>query len=136
VLDRSTGALTEFYEAGPAVDTVDWRRFIGSAVEAIGLLPPGSVVALSGSVPPDADPADVAAESNRDLVGSGDAAADAAAAGGDVDMDMATAPRDKDTDVVGAEDAEMDAKKAGADQDEAGGSDAGWVGRYPTEPGP
>jgi len=52
VLDRSTGLLTEVYEPGPGVDDDGWRRFLDDVRAAIAALPAGSLVALSGSLPP------------------------------------------------------------------------------------
>ena len=52
VLDGSTGRLTEFYEPGPAVTAGAWRRFSALADRATAAMPRGSIVAISGSFPP------------------------------------------------------------------------------------
>ena len=51
VLDRATGALTEFYEPGPAISTDAWRRFVAMVADVVGAAPRGSVAAISGSFP-------------------------------------------------------------------------------------
>jgi 1-phosphofructokinase family hexose kinase len=51
ILDRSTGLLTELYEAGPAVDDADWRAIEAAVAAALEHDPAGTVVAISGSLP-------------------------------------------------------------------------------------
>lgn len=51
VLDRTTGALTEFYEPGPTVSSEDWRQFAVMTARTVEAAPVGSLVAISGSFP-------------------------------------------------------------------------------------
>lgn len=51
VLDRSTGRLTEFYEAGPVMDTAAWERVEATIGDAVAEDPDGTVVLISGSLP-------------------------------------------------------------------------------------
>jgi 1-phosphofructokinase family hexose kinase len=57
ILDRSTGRLTELYEAGPALDAVAWAAVEEALGAALAADPEGTLVSVSGSVPPGA-PAD------------------------------------------------------------------------------
>jgi 1-phosphofructokinase family hexose kinase len=57
VLDRSTGAMTEIYEPGPVVTEATWNRFLRLVRRSIRSSDAGSIVALSGSLPPGVDPA-------------------------------------------------------------------------------
>ena len=59
VLDRSTGTLSEFYEAGPTIPAADWAGFMRAVASTIAESPRDSVVALSGSLPPGVVEADV-----------------------------------------------------------------------------
>lgn len=52
VLDRSTGRLTEFYEAGPALDADGWTRVEEAVAAEIAPDPAGTVVVAAGSLPP------------------------------------------------------------------------------------
>jgi 1-phosphofructokinase family hexose kinase len=55
ILDRSSGAMTEFYESGAHVGADDWRAFerlVGTEVDDAA---PGSIGVLSGSLPPGVD---------------------------------------------------------------------------------
>ena len=51
VLDRSTGRLTEFYEAGPAMDAAAWEQVEAAISAAVAEDPEGTVVLISGSLP-------------------------------------------------------------------------------------
>ena len=57
VLDRSTGRMTEIYEPGPVVTAATWNRFLRVVRRSIRSSDAGSIVALSGSLPPGVDPA-------------------------------------------------------------------------------
>lgn len=59
VLDRSTGKLTELYEAGPALDAAGWAAVEAAIAAELEVEPDASVVVVSGSLPPGA-PADAA----------------------------------------------------------------------------
>ena len=54
VLDRSTGRLTEFYEAGLRLDADAWRGVEQALREALEPDPSGTLVVLAGSLPPGA----------------------------------------------------------------------------------
>lgn len=54
VLDRSTGALTEFYEAGLTLPTERWASVEAALAQALETDPAGTVVLLAGSLPPGA----------------------------------------------------------------------------------
>ena len=54
VLDRSTGALTEFYEAGLTLPEDQWTAVEAALAGAIAADPAGTVVLLAGSLPPGA----------------------------------------------------------------------------------
>ena len=56
VLDRSTGAMTEIYEPGPVVTESTWNRFLDVVRRSMRSIATGSIVALSGSLPPGVDP--------------------------------------------------------------------------------
>lgn len=56
VLDRSTGQMTEVYEPGPPISAAAWRQFMALTRHALRSTPPGSIAALSGSLPPGAPP--------------------------------------------------------------------------------
>jgi 1-phosphofructokinase family hexose kinase len=51
VLDRATGRLTEFYEAGPAMDEEAWSGLEAIVGQAVAEDPPGTIVLISGSLP-------------------------------------------------------------------------------------
>ena len=57
ILDRSTGFLTEFYEAGPTLDDKGWSAIESAVAVELEGDAASSVVILSGSLPPGA-PAD------------------------------------------------------------------------------
>jgi tagatose 6-phosphate kinase len=54
VLDRSTGALTEFYEAGLTLPDDRWPVVEAELASAVATDPAGTVVLLAGSLPPGA----------------------------------------------------------------------------------
>src|SRR3954471_17383826 len=54
ILDRSTGALTELYEAGPALDAEGWSAIDAAVASELETNPETTVVVLSGSLPPGA----------------------------------------------------------------------------------
>ena len=54
VLDRSTGALTEFYEAGLALDADGWSAIEAAVAAELADDPAGALVVLAGSLPPGA----------------------------------------------------------------------------------
>jgi len=56
VLDRSTGRLTEFYEAGPAIDDDAWAMVEATIAGAVAEDPEGTIVLVSGSLPAGAPP--------------------------------------------------------------------------------
>ena len=56
VLDRSTGRLTEFYEAGPAMDAAAWAQVEAAIAAAVAEDPEGTLVLVSGSLPEGAPP--------------------------------------------------------------------------------
>jgi 1-phosphofructokinase family hexose kinase len=56
VLDRSTGRLTEFYEAGPAMDRAAWAEVEATIATAVAEDPEGTIVLVSGSLPAGAPP--------------------------------------------------------------------------------
>jgi 1-phosphofructokinase family hexose kinase len=56
VLDRSTGRLTEFYEAGPAMGAAAWAQVEAAISRAVAEDPVGTVVLISGSLPIGASP--------------------------------------------------------------------------------
>jgi 1-phosphofructokinase family hexose kinase len=64
VLDRATGRLTEFYEAGPAMDEAAWGRVEAAIADAVAQDPAGTIVLISGSLPAGA-PADAHARAAR-----------------------------------------------------------------------
>ncbi len=64
VLDRSTGRLTEFYEAGPAIDAGVWSELEGTIAAAVAEDPGGTLVLISGTAPAGA-PADAHARAAR-----------------------------------------------------------------------
>lgn len=64
VLDRSTGRLTEFYEAGPAITELDWAAVESAIAAAVAEDPAGTLVVVSGSLPVGA-PADAHARAMR-----------------------------------------------------------------------
>jgi tagatose 6-phosphate kinase len=53
ILDRSTGSMTEVYEAGAPIDPADWDAFEALVTDELGRGDVG-VLALSGSLPPGA----------------------------------------------------------------------------------
>src|SRR3954452_24267667 len=54
ILDRSTGTLTELYEAGPALDADGWSAIEHAVASELASAGDASVVVLSGSLPPGA----------------------------------------------------------------------------------
>src|SRR3954449_6293031 len=54
ILDRSSGALTELYEAGPALDADGWSAIEHAVAAELASAGDASVVVLSGSLPPGA----------------------------------------------------------------------------------
>lgn len=70
VLDDSSGALTEFYEAGVRLAADDWVRIEEALRASIGDDGPGVLVVLAGSLPPGA-PADAYARLGRVAAGAG-----------------------------------------------------------------
>ena len=52
VLDRSTGRLTEFYEAGLVLDADGWGAVEAAVAAELAPDPAGTVVVVSGSLPP------------------------------------------------------------------------------------
>lgn len=54
ILDRSTGSLTELYEAGPALDDEGWSAVEAAVASELAIDAEGTVVVLSGSLPPGA----------------------------------------------------------------------------------
>lgn len=64
VLDRSTGRLTEFYEAGPSITEQDWAAVEAAIAVAVAEDPAGTLVVVSGSLPVGA-PADAHARAMR-----------------------------------------------------------------------
>jgi len=52
VLDRSTGELTEFYEAGLVLDEARWPSVEAALGEALSRDPASAIVLLAGSLPP------------------------------------------------------------------------------------
>jgi len=54
ILDRSTGSLTEFYEAGPTLDGEGWSAIESAVAAELEGDAEASVVILSGSLPPGA----------------------------------------------------------------------------------
>jgi 1-phosphofructokinase family hexose kinase len=54
VLDRSTGALTEFYEAGLRLDEASWPAVESSVGAALAQAPERAIVLLAGSLPSEA----------------------------------------------------------------------------------
>jgi 1-phosphofructokinase family hexose kinase len=54
VLDRGTGALTEFYEAGLALDAQGWRAVEAEIAAELADDPAGALVVVAGSLPPGA----------------------------------------------------------------------------------
>src|SRR3954451_13845305 len=54
ILDRSTGALTELYEAGPALGDEGWPAIETAVASELEADPETTVVVLSGSLPPGA----------------------------------------------------------------------------------
>ena len=52
VLDRETGALTEFYEPGLTLDAAGWAAVEGAVESELAHDPSGSLVVLAGSLPP------------------------------------------------------------------------------------
>src|SRR3954447_17280186 len=54
ILDRSTGTLTELYEAGPALDADGWSAIEHAVASELASGADASVVVLSGSLPPGA----------------------------------------------------------------------------------
>jgi tagatose 6-phosphate kinase len=56
VLDRSTGHLTEFYEAGLVLPEDRWESVEEALGDALAVRPEASVVLLAGSLPPGAPP--------------------------------------------------------------------------------
>ncbi len=51
VLDRSTGRLTELYEAGLGLDAAGWAAVEAAVAEELASDPEGSIVVVSGSLP-------------------------------------------------------------------------------------
>lgn len=64
VLDRATGRLTEFYEAGPRIDEAAWATVEAVIEAAVAEDPAGTLVVVSGSLPLGA-PADAHAQAMR-----------------------------------------------------------------------
>jgi 1-phosphofructokinase family hexose kinase len=56
VLDRATGRLTEFYEAGPPMDAAAWAQVEATIAAAVAEDPAGTIVLVSGSLPTGAPP--------------------------------------------------------------------------------
>lgn len=54
VLDRATGLLTEFYEAGTPLDMAGWQSLEAALAAELAADPAGTLVAISGSLPPGA----------------------------------------------------------------------------------
>jgi len=54
VLDRATGSLTEFYEAGLALDADGWSAIEAEITAELAEDPAGALVVLAGSLPPGA----------------------------------------------------------------------------------
>lgn len=54
VLDRATGALTEFYEAGLALDARGWSAVEAEITAELADDPTGALVVVAGSLPPGA----------------------------------------------------------------------------------
>ena len=52
ILDRSTGSLTEFYEAGVEVSQASWAEVEAKLVHRLVDDPDGAVVVIAGSLPP------------------------------------------------------------------------------------
>ncbi len=61
ILDRSTGRLTELYEAGPGLDDEGWAGVMAAVRAELATDPSGAVVVVSGSLPPGA-PSDAYAQ--------------------------------------------------------------------------
>ena len=57
ILDRSTGRLTELYEAGPALDDAGWAAVEAAVAAELAVDPGAALVVVSGSLPAGA-PAD------------------------------------------------------------------------------
>lgn len=51
ILDRSTGRLTELYEAGPRIDEQGWDALEAALRDELAVDPEGTAVAMSGSLP-------------------------------------------------------------------------------------
>lgn len=81
VLDRATGALTEFYEPGVTLRPEAWAEVEGALASALGATSVRTLVVLAGSLPPGA-PADAYARLARQ----------ARAMGADVAVDVAGEP--------------------------------------------
>jgi len=56
VLDRATGRLTEFYEAGPPMGATAWAHVEAIIAAAVAEDPEGTIVLVSGSLPAGAPP--------------------------------------------------------------------------------
>ena len=54
ILDRSTGRLTEFYEAGLVLDADGWAAVELAVAAEVAVDPQGTVVVVAGSLPPGA----------------------------------------------------------------------------------
>jgi 1-phosphofructokinase family hexose kinase len=54
VLDRATGSLTEFYEAGVTLDAAGWSAVEAALATALADDPSGTLVVIAGSLPPGA----------------------------------------------------------------------------------
>lgn len=54
VLDRATGSLTEFYEAGLTLDAAGWAAVEAALATEVAADPAGTVVVIAGSLPPGA----------------------------------------------------------------------------------
>ncbi len=70
ILDRSTGRLTEFYEAGPQIEEAAWSAVEAVIEAAVAEDPAGALVVVSGSLPLGA-PADAHARVMRIARGAG-----------------------------------------------------------------
>ncbi len=57
VLDRATGSLTEFYEAGVTLDAASWAAVEAALATELAADPAGMIAVIAGSLPPGA-PAD------------------------------------------------------------------------------
>ena len=54
VLDRATGSLTEFYEAGSTLDAASWAAVEAALATELAADPAGTIAVIAGSLPPGA----------------------------------------------------------------------------------